>query len=57
LSFPLILTRLPFKEAQIDYEKSKERQLRIANNQLTEERHALERERAIASKPAQGSGG
>jgi hypothetical protein len=33
--------RLESLSAQIDYEKSKERQLRIANNQLTEERDAL----------------
>jgi hypothetical protein len=33
--------RLESLSAQIDYQKSKERQLRIANNQLTEERDAL----------------
>jgi hypothetical protein len=44
-NFKLILrrksARVRGQRAQIDYEKSKERQLRIANNQLTEERDAL----------------
>jgi hypothetical protein len=35
--------RLESLSAQIDYEKSKERQLRTSNNQLTEERDALAR--------------